>query len=52
MGTTSETTRNPSGARLQAIVAAVVVGMGLAGTGAHALWSQSGTTITSVTTGT
>lgn len=37
--------------RLAAVVYAVVVILGLVGTGAHALWSQSGTVGTSVTTG-
>lgn len=38
--------------RWAAIVYAVIVVLGLAGTGAHALWSQSGSVATTVTTGT
>lgn len=38
--------------RLAAIVYAVVVILGLAGTGAHAMWSQSGSVATTVTMGT
>lgn len=49
--TTAETTRKPLRVRLAAIVYAVVVIMGLAGTGAHALWNQSGTAVTAVKTG-
>lgn len=50
-GTITEITRKPSRVRLAAIVYAVVVIVGLAGTGAHALWSQNGTAVSSVTTG-
>ncbi|MGO2003352.1 MULTISPECIES: hypothetical protein [Micrococcaceae] len=49
--TVTETTRKSSRVRLAAIVYAVVVIMGITGTGAHALWSQNGTAVTSVTTG-
>lgn len=37
--------------RLAAVVYAAVVILGLAGNGAHALWSQSGTAVASVSTG-
>ncbi len=49
--TIAEITRKPSRVRLAAIVYAVVVIMGLAGTGAHAAWSQSGSVVSNVTTG-
>ncbi|MBM6620300.1 hypothetical protein JTF08_01625 [Micrococcaceae bacterium RIT802] len=44
--------RRPGRLRVAAIVYAVVVILGLAGTGAHALWSQSGTVAASIVTGT
>lgn len=43
--------RRPMRWRLSAVVYAVVVILGLAGTGAHAQWSQSGTAAASVSTG-
>lgn len=47
----SGTERRAGRLRLAAVVYAVVVILGLAGTGAHALWSQSGTVAGNVTTG-
>lgn len=48
----AETIRTSSWLRLAASVSAVVVVLGVAGTGAHALWSQSGTVEAAVTTAT
>lgn len=47
----AESICKPSRFRLAAIVYAFVLIMGLAGSGAHALWNQSGTAVSSVTTG-
>lgn len=45
------TERRSGPLRLAAVVYAVVVILGLAGTGAHALWSQSGTAMANISTG-
>lgn len=47
----SGTERRSGRVRLAAVVYAVVVILGLAGTGAHALWSQSGTATANISTG-
>lgn len=46
------TTRRPASLRWAAIVYVVVVLLGVAATGAQAYWSQSGTVVANVTTGT